>query len=370
VTARVLINIPPTAKRGDVIEIKTLVSHPMESGYRVGFNGALIPRDIIKLFVCTYNGEEIFRAELSPAIAANPLHRVLHGRNRERHDRLRMDRRQRLLGVGIRHHHGRMTWVRRLALVGLAPALTVAVLGAFATDIPMAERRSGYDLMGRETRAMQDDDNRQSRHVLGARRRGTVATRRRTCGQSCASCHGDAGASMKGVAARYPAIDAPSQRPIDLEQRINQCRTERQHAAPLAFESKELLALTAFVARQSRGEKIAVEEDARTRPFIAEGRDIFRRRQGQLNLSCAQCHDDNWGQKLAGAPIPQAHPTGYPLYRLEWQTLGSLQRRLRNCLVGMRAEPYPFGAPEYVALEFYLMFRARGLAMETPAVRP
>ena len=71
--ARTLINVPTTAKRGDVIEIKTLISHPMESGYRVGTNGAMIPRDIIRQFVCTYNGEDVFRAELSPAIAANPF---------------------------------------------------------------------------------------------------------------------------------------------------------------------------------------------------------------------------------------------------------------------------------------------------------
>jgi len=115
---------------------------------------------------------------------------------------------------------------------------------------------------------------------------------------------------------------------------------------------------------------IASGRDERLKPFIAAGRDLFNLRQGQINLSCAQCHDDNWGGKLAGAPIPQGHPNGYPLYRLEWQTLGSLQRRLRNCLVGMRAEPYAFGAPEYVDLELYLMWRARGLPVETPAVRP
>jgi sulfur-oxidizing protein SoxA len=97
---------------------------------------------------------------------------------------------------------------------------------------------------------------------------------------------------------------------------------------------------------------------------------MFLQRQGQLNVSCAQCHEDNWGQKLSGAPIPQGHPTGYPLYRLEWQSLGSLQRRLRNCLIGMRAESFPYGAQEYVVLELYLMWRARGMKMESPAVRP
>src|SRR5690606_26303112 len=82
------------------------------------------------------------------------------------------------------------------------------------------------------------------------------------------------------------------------------------------------------------------------------------------------CHDDNRGKKLAGITLPQGHPTGYPLYRLEWQTLGSLQRRLRNCMIGVRATPYPYGSPEYIALETYLMWRARGMPRESPAVRP
>ncbi len=71
--SRALIHVPAEAKRGEVIEIKTLISHPMESGYRVGANGTMIPRNIIRQFVCTYNGDEVFRAELSPAIAANPF---------------------------------------------------------------------------------------------------------------------------------------------------------------------------------------------------------------------------------------------------------------------------------------------------------
>lgn len=71
--ARALINVPARAKRGEIIEIKTLIQHEMEPGYRVGSNGSVLPRDIITDFVCKYNGEEIFRAELAPAIAANPF---------------------------------------------------------------------------------------------------------------------------------------------------------------------------------------------------------------------------------------------------------------------------------------------------------
>ena len=76
------------------------------------------------------------------------------------------------------------------------------------------------------------------------------------------------------------------------------------------------------------------------------------------------------GKKLAGVTIPEGHPNGYPIYRLEWQSLGSLKRRLRNCLVGSRAESYAFDAPEYVALEMYLMDRAKGMMIEAPGVRP
>jgi sulfur-oxidizing protein SoxZ len=71
--ASALINVPERAKRGDIIEIRTLVSHPMETGFRRTQLGTVIPRDIIRTFVCTYNGTEVFRAELHPAISANPF---------------------------------------------------------------------------------------------------------------------------------------------------------------------------------------------------------------------------------------------------------------------------------------------------------
>ena len=258
-------------------------------------------------------------------------------------------------------------------MIAAAALFLIALLGAgaaSAAEIPLAERKSGYEFMGRETRAMQDDDTANPAmlsvldgETLWQRKDGSAA-------KSCADCHGDARTSMKGVAARYPAFDAARRRPVDLEERVNICRAEKQQATPLAFESKELLALAAYVGRQSRGMPIDIADEARIKPFLQAGRDMFTERQGQLNLSCAQCHDDNWGQKLAGAPIPQGHPTGYPIYRLEWQTLGSLQRRLRNCLFGMRAISYPYGAAEMVNLELYLMWRARGMPIETPAVRP
>ncbi len=259
-----------------------------------------------------------------------------------------------------------------MRLAAAVVLVTAALLGAGAraAEIPPAERKSGSEFMGGEIRAMQDDDTVNPGMLWVLDGEALWARKDGDAGKSCADCHGDARPSMKGVAARYPAFNAALGRPIDLEQRINMCRTDRQRATPFAFASKELLALAAYVGRQSRGMPIDIADDEHTKPFLQAGRDFFNRRQGQLNLSCAQCHDDNWGQKLAGAAIPQGHPTGYPLYRLEWQTLGSLQRRLRNCLFGMRAVSPAYGAPEYVDLELYLMWRARGMKLETPAVRP
>jgi sulfur-oxidizing protein SoxA len=220
--------------------------------------------------------------------------------------------------------------------------------------------------MGRETRAMQDDDATNPAvlwlldgEALWNRKLGAA-------GKACADCHGVE--KMKGVAARYPAMHAGKL--VNLDQRINHCRVEQQKAPALQLEGRELLGLSAYVGRQSRGLPIEISISEKTRPHLEAGRTAFYRRQGQLNLACSQCHNDNWGKSLTGNPIPQAHPTGYPLYRLEWQDLGSLQRRLRNCFIGVRAEPYAYGAPEYVELEFYLMWRARGMKLETPAVRP
>jgi sulfur-oxidizing protein SoxA len=227
---------------------------------------------------------------------------------------------------------------------------------AVAGEIPLAERRSGYEFMSRETRTMQDDE------VTGPAVLWLLDGEALWGKLGCAGCHGDAAASMRGVATRYPAL--VQGKLVNLEQQV------RHRAPALAYESRELLALTAYVARQSRGMPIDVKVDEKTRPFLDAGRAFFHRRQGQLNLACTQCHDDNWGKKLAGSTIPQAHPTGYPIYRLEWQTLGSLARRFRNCLTGMRAELYPPGSQELVELELYLMWRARGMKLEAPAVRP
>lgn len=231
-------------------------------------------------------------------------------------------------------------------------------------------RKSGFDFMRPATQALQQDDTQnpamlwvKDGEALWQRREGSSA-------KSCASCHGEARTSMRGVAARYPAFSRALNRPINLQQRINECRSTKQKADSLAVEHQTLLSLESYIALQSRHATITPSNEPQLIAARRRGETLFRQRIGQINLSCKDCHVDNAGKTLAGTPIPEAHPTGYPIYRLQWQGVGSLQRRLRNCMTGVRAEPYAFGSEELVSLEVYLASRAAGMEIESPAVRP
>ncbi len=231
-----------------------------------------------------------------------------------------------------------------------------------------APKISSFELMKPETQAMQRDDASNPAMLWIAEGRQLWSQKAGASNQSCADCHGDV-ASLRGVALRFPAFNAAQGKVVTLDQQIQICRTQAQKAEPWALETRPLLALSALIGLQSRGlplQSVTAAEVA----TVEQGRALFMERRGQMNLSCAQCHDDHDGQSLGGATIPQGHPTGYPLYRLEWQDLGSVERRLRNCMVGVRSEPYAYGSPEMVALETFLRDRAAGLPLETPAVRP
>src|SRR6185312_2092756 len=173
--------------------------------------------------------------------------------------------------------------------------------------------------------------------------------------------------TLRGVAAHYPAFDAKRDRLVTLEQRINFCRTAHMGASPLSWDDEKLVSLSVLIGLQSRGLPLAVES---RKPFLSEGAALFRQRMGQLNLSCAQCHEDRAGLRLGGGLIPQGHPNGYPEYRLEWQGMGTFYRRLRNCMVGVRAEPFVPDSREAASLLLFLSVRANGMRVETPAVRP
>ncbi len=256
---------------------------------------------------------------------------------------------------------------RAMGFAAMATALVAALAQAQERALPPETLRSGIVFAGADVRAMQSDDFSNPGFLWVER--GEKLWREAAKGKSCAGCHGDAAGSMRGVATRYPAYDAASARVLDLEARINDCRVRRQGLAALERESDDLLGLTAYVTQHSRGMPLSVRVEGPGAAALERGRVFYDKRQGQMNLSCAQCHDQNWGKRLYAEVLSQGHGNAFPAYKLEWQTMGSLQRRIRACLSGVRAEMPPAGAPELTDIELYLAWRAEGVPIESPGVR-
>jgi sulfur-oxidizing protein SoxA len=253
----------------------------------------------------------------------------------------------------------------------LAVLALVAGAGAAAQEraIPPERLKSGSEFLGADLRALQSDELANPAMLWVERGAKMWNERAGSAGRSCADCHQDAAKTMRGVAAAYPKFDAARGRLFNLEGRINACRSEHQGAQPFKHESEALLSISAYVASQSRGLPVHVSIDGPARKHFDAGRAAYYRRRGQMNLACAQCHEQNWGRRLFAETITQGHPNAWPAYRMEWQTVGSEERRLRACLSGVRAEMLPYGSPEYLDLELFLAWRAEGLRVETPGVR-
>ena len=235
-----------------------------------------------------------------------------------------------------------------------------------ASQTALSEVKSGYDFLTPQTRALQDDPF-ENPAMLWVDRGGRLFSSTEN-GSSCANCHSGENNSFALAATRYPKIKSTGE-VINLEGRINLCRVEQQNLSPLPYESDALLALTSYVAHQAKGQPRRLKMTEELQTAAARGEDYFFMRRGQMNLSCAQCHNDNWGKKLRGDTISQGQPTGFPTYRFEWDSIGSLHRRLSDCDKGVRAEPYELGSDEYLDLEVYLAVRAGELPIEAPAIR-
>ncbi len=265
--------------------------------------------------------------------------------------------------------------MRRIGIVLAAAGLiSVAGAGVAYTDsidwgtYQVGDKRSGYTYAQPETRAMQDDDFENPGFLLMDQAATLWETPDGAAGKACVGCHGDV-ESLAGVGATYPVYFEPWGKMMTVEQRINQCRTEGMKADPWKWESDEMLGMTALVKHQSRGMPVNVSIDGPAKPFYEKGEAFYYERRGQLDLACANCHMDNAGLQLRANTLSQGMPNGFPTYRLKWQKVGSLHRRLRGCNDQVRAEPYERGSDEYVNLELFIMHRANGLPVETPAVR-
>ena len=195
--------------------------------------------------------------------------------------------------------------------------------------------------------------------------------------RDCESCH-QLSAVVKHVA-RFPRGHAQRQL-INLEDQILLCRqrTVQRSEPPVkaSIEDAVTLGLSAFLHQQARQQTLELEppasavEAAQWRQHLAQGEALYNTRIGNLNLSCRQCHDDHVGVTLRSFRVTPAYPVGFPVYRLSWQGMGSMDRRLRACFSGVQAEMPPAQDLQLRQIELYLKHRARGQALEGPSVKP
>ena len=234
---------------------------------------------------------------------------------------------------------------------------------------PFDELVSGWRFRTDETQALQMDDFDNPAMIIVDAARDQWEVEEGSEGKSCASCHDDVEESMKGVRAHYPKWNEKAGRPFTLENAINACRTERMGAEAWKWESPEMLGMTALVGLQSRGMPVEIDTSGPMQAWRDKGEELYYTRVGQLDMACANCHEDNWGKMIRADHLSQGHSNGFPTYRLKWQGVGSLHRRFKGCMENIRATPYKRGSDEFVALEIYLAERGEGLSVETPSVR-
>lgn len=252
-----------------------------------------------------------------------------------------------------------------VVVAGLGSTAVARDWGAYQVD----DRRSGYTYMTDATRFMQDDEFENPAMLWVERGEALWSQAQGSEGKSCQSCHDDAAASMKKVAGTYPVYAPEISKLINVEQRINQCRTERMGAKAWKWESDPLLSMTAFVRYQGQGTALTPVVDGPAKPFFDKGKAYYEQRRGQLDIACMHCHQLYAGGQLRANVLSQGQANGFPTYRLKWQKVGSLHRRFRGCNTQVRANKQAYGVDDYVNLELYLAWRGRGLPVETPAVR-
>ncbi len=227
---------------------------------------------------------------------------------------------------------------------------------------------SGWRFRSDETQALETDDFENPAMVAVEYGLELWETAAGTSNKSCADCHGDV-ESMRGLRANMPRWNEAKGKPESLEHIINASIAEHQGADVWKWESPEMLAMTSLIGMQSRGLPMTVQTDGPMAEWVEKGKDLYYTRVGQLDMSCSQCHEDNYGNMIRADHLSQGMINGFPTYRFKWQGLGSLHRRFSGCMKNIRATPYKRGSDEFVALEAYLAWRGAGLGIETPAVR-
>jgi L-cysteine S-thiosulfotransferase len=249
--------------------------------------------------------------------------------------------------------------------------LSLQVSAVFAQD----KRTSGHVYLSKQMQELQADSARNPISLW--QERGQALWQ----GQ-CKSCHGEI-AALKRSAATFPRLGSDGKGLINLEDQILQCQTKSSKqtlaitatASPNTIESDDILSLSTALHMVAKNEPIAVV--APSTPFasiqwqtrLKNGEMLYQTRIGRMNLACMHCHDQKVGAQMRADTISQGHPTGFPIYRMSWQSMGSVDRRLRACYSGVQAAIPPAGSADLRDLELYMKVRANGMPIDGPSIR-
>ncbi|QDI76123.1 sulfur oxidation c-type cytochrome SoxA [Leisingera aquaemixtae] len=246
--------------------------------------------------------------------------------------------------------------------------ITKAAAPAHVADV-LDEVMSGWHFRSDETQALQMDDFENPAMVFVDQAQEAWDTADGSEGKSCASCHGDVAESMAGVRAVYPKWNEEAGEVRTLNMQINDCRENQMGAEKWKYSGGDMAAMEALISVQSRGLPVNVAIDGPVQATWEQGKELYYTRTGQLELSCANCHEDNYGNMIRADHLSQGQINGFPVYRLKNTKLNTAHARFKGCVRDTRAETYKPGSAEFVALELYVASRGNGLSVEAPSVR-
>ncbi|MGH1367346.1 MAG: sulfur oxidation c-type cytochrome SoxA [Maritimibacter sp.] len=235
-------------------------------------------------------------------------------------------------------------------------------------DGALDEVLSGWRFRSDGTQLMQMDDFDNPGMIGVEKALDTWATAEGTEGKSCMDCHGDA-EDMAGVKAVYPKWNETAGAVHTLQMQVNDCRTNRMGAEAWKTDASAAIDMEALLSSVSRGMPVNVAIDGPAADVWAKGKELYYTRTGQLELSCANCHEDNYGNMIRADHLSQGQINGFPTYRLKNTKLNGVHSRFKGCIRDTRAETYSPGSDEFIALELYVASRGNGLSVEGPSVR-
>lgn len=236
-------------------------------------------------------------------------------------------------------------------------------------DGHLDEVMSGWRFRSGETQVLQMDDFDNPGMIFVDQAMDQWNTVEGSEGNSCATCHEDVETSMKGVRATYPKWNDNAEEVRTLVMQINDCRENKMGAEKLKYTDGKMTAMEALISVQSRGMPVDVAIDGPAQSMWEDGKDIYYTRYGQLDLSCANCHEENYGNMIRADHLSQGQINGFPVYRLKNTKLNNAHARFKGCIRDTRAETFSPGSKEFVALELYVASRGNGLSVEGPSVR-